>query len=159
MILTVGIKKIITPKVNVEGTNCYKVNDSPVPAKVCQYAIDGVEQYEVDNNDDNVVVFYKDGVKFTGSTIPDSEIFFKDSSNVPDYMIFGGLPFYWSFLKRGLSLVQNIDSILFEKNAPLKIVLFVATQICVDFWLIEIAYPIVWIITTILMILYHKKIL
>ncbi len=74
-------------------------------------------------------------------------------------MIFGGLLLYWSFLKRGLSLVQNIDSILFEKNAPLKFVLFVAMQICVDFWLIEIAYPIVWIITTILMILYHKKIL
>ena len=35
-------------------------------------------------------------------------------------MIFGGVPFYWSFLKKGLSLVQNIDSILFEKNAPLK---------------------------------------
>ena len=75
------------------------------------------------------------------------------------YMIFGGLPFYWSFLKKGLSLVQNIDSILFEKNAQLKIVLYVATQICADFWLIEITYPIVWIITTILMILYHKKIL
>ncbi len=36
------------------------------------------------------------------------------------YMIFGGVPYYWSFLKKGLSLSQNIDNILFAKNAPLK---------------------------------------
>ncbi len=35
------------------------------------------------------------------------------------YMIFGGIPFYWGFLKKGLSLTQNIDQILFAKNAPL----------------------------------------
>lgn len=36
------------------------------------------------------------------------------------YMIFGGVPYYWSFLQKGMSLSQNIDSILFAKNAPLK---------------------------------------
>lgn len=36
------------------------------------------------------------------------------------YMVFGGVPFYWSFLKKGLSLPQNIDCILFEEDAPLK---------------------------------------
>ena len=36
------------------------------------------------------------------------------------YMIFGGVPYYWSFLQKGLSLSQNIDRILFGKNAPLK---------------------------------------
>lgn len=36
------------------------------------------------------------------------------------YMIFGGIPYYWRFLKKGLSLQQNIDSIFFAKNAPLK---------------------------------------
>lgn len=36
------------------------------------------------------------------------------------YMIFGGVPFYWSFLQRGLSLSQNVDKTLFEKNAPLE---------------------------------------
>ena len=36
------------------------------------------------------------------------------------YMIFGGVPFYWSFLEKGLSISQNVDRILFEKNAPLK---------------------------------------
>ena len=36
------------------------------------------------------------------------------------YMIFGGVPFYWSFLKKGYSFTQNVDMILFKKNAPLK---------------------------------------
>ena len=36
------------------------------------------------------------------------------------YMIFGGVPYYWGFLKKGLSLSQNIDNILFAENAPLK---------------------------------------
>ena len=36
------------------------------------------------------------------------------------YMIVGGVPFYWDLLKKGLSLSQNIDYILFSSNAPLK---------------------------------------
>lgn len=36
------------------------------------------------------------------------------------YMIFGGVPYYWSFLKKEYSLVLNIDNILFSKNAPLR---------------------------------------
>lgn len=36
------------------------------------------------------------------------------------YMIFGGVPFYWSFLKKGLSIPQNVDNTLFAANAPLK---------------------------------------
>lgn len=36
------------------------------------------------------------------------------------YMIVGGVPFYWGFLKQGLSLSQNVDSILFSPDAPLK---------------------------------------
>jgi hypothetical protein len=34
-------------------------------------------------------------------------------------MIFGGVPYYWGFLKKGLSLSQNIDNALFMENAPL----------------------------------------
>ena len=77
-------KKVITPKVSVDGvmTNCYKVDNNPVPAKVCQYAINGVEQYEVDNTD-RTVSFSSDRVKLGNSTIPDSDIFFKDSDNNP----------------------------------------------------------------------------
>lgn len=36
------------------------------------------------------------------------------------YMIFGGVPYYWGFLKKGLSLPQNVDATLFAKDAPLK---------------------------------------
>lgn len=36
------------------------------------------------------------------------------------YMIFGGVPFYWNFLQKGLSYTQNVDYILFSPNAPLK---------------------------------------
>lgn len=36
------------------------------------------------------------------------------------YMIFGGVPYYWGFLEKGNSLVQNIDNMLFSKDAPLK---------------------------------------
>lgn len=36
------------------------------------------------------------------------------------YMIMGGIPFYWNYLEKGLSLPQNIDSIFFAENAPLK---------------------------------------
>lgn len=36
------------------------------------------------------------------------------------YMIFGGVPYYWTFLQKGQSLAQNVDRILFGKNAPLR---------------------------------------
>lgn len=36
------------------------------------------------------------------------------------YMIFGGIPFYWSLLNSSLTMEQNVDAILFDKGAPLK---------------------------------------
>ena len=36
------------------------------------------------------------------------------------YMIFGGVPYYWDFLQKGMSMVQNVDAILFAENAPLR---------------------------------------
>lgn len=36
------------------------------------------------------------------------------------YMIFGGVPYYWGFIKKGLSLAQNIDHTLFDRDAPLR---------------------------------------
>lgn len=35
------------------------------------------------------------------------------------YMIMGGVPYYWSYMRRGESLAQNIDNIFFRQNAPL----------------------------------------
>jgi len=36
------------------------------------------------------------------------------------YMIMGGIPFYWSFLRGDLSMAQNIDTLFFSDAAPLK---------------------------------------
>lgn len=36
------------------------------------------------------------------------------------YMIMGGVPYYWSFLRKGESLSQNIDRLFFYDNAPFK---------------------------------------
>lgn len=36
------------------------------------------------------------------------------------YMVFGGVPYYWSMLKRGMSLSQNINSLFFSRDANLK---------------------------------------
>lgn len=36
------------------------------------------------------------------------------------YMIFGGIPYYWSFLKRGLSVAQNVDQLCFTETAQLR---------------------------------------
>lgn len=36
------------------------------------------------------------------------------------YMILGGVPYYWSLLKKGKSLPQNIDDLFFKENALLK---------------------------------------
>lgn len=35
------------------------------------------------------------------------------------YMILGGVPYYWSLLKKGKSLPQNIDDLFFAEGAPL----------------------------------------
>ena len=36
------------------------------------------------------------------------------------YMILGGIPYYWSFLKRGLSVAQNVDQLFFAETAQLR---------------------------------------
>ena len=36
------------------------------------------------------------------------------------YMIMGGVPYYWSLLKKGRSLPQNIDELFFAEDAPLR---------------------------------------
>jgi AAA+ ATPase superfamily predicted ATPase len=36
------------------------------------------------------------------------------------YMIWGGIPYYMSFMERGLSLSQNVDRLCFASDAPLR---------------------------------------
>lgn len=52
--------------------------------------------------------------------VKNSGLAFNRNQILQYYMIFGGVPYYWGFLKNGLSLSQNIDRILFEKDAPLR---------------------------------------
>ena len=36
------------------------------------------------------------------------------------YMVFGGIPYYWTYIEKGLSITQNIDKIIFQEDAPLR---------------------------------------
>lgn len=36
------------------------------------------------------------------------------------YMVFGGIPYYWSLLRKGLSLAQNIDALCFSASGRLR---------------------------------------
>lgn len=36
------------------------------------------------------------------------------------YMILGGVPYYYNFINKGLSVPQNIDNMFFKEDAPLK---------------------------------------
>lgn len=36
------------------------------------------------------------------------------------YMIFGGIPYYWSLLRKGLSLAQNVDYLFFRESGALR---------------------------------------
>lgn len=52
--------------------------------------------------------------------VKNSGLAFNRNQILQYYMIFGGVPYYWGILKKGLSLSQNIDRILFERDAPLR---------------------------------------
>lgn len=52
--------------------------------------------------------------------LENKHIFFSDYDIVQSYMIFGGIPYYLNYLKRELSLPQNIDYLFFGKNSILS---------------------------------------
>jgi len=47
-------------------------------------------------------------------------IIFNQHQTLMCYMILGGVPFYWSLLRKGKSLPQNIDELFFKENALLR---------------------------------------
>ncbi len=47
------------------------------------------------------------------------KIIFNRHQIIQCYMIMGGVPYYWSLLKKGKSLSQNIDELFFADKAPL----------------------------------------
>ena len=48
------------------------------------------------------------------------KILFNRHQIIQCYMIMGGVPYYWSLLKKGLNLPQNIDALFFAAKAPLQ---------------------------------------
>ena len=66
-------------------------------------------------------------IKLDNFCLKECEEFVKESNLVLNriqilqyYMIFGGVPYYWTFLQKGMSLSQNVDNALFSEDAPLK---------------------------------------
>ncbi|MBR6978500.1 MAG: ATP-binding protein [Prevotella sp.] len=66
-------------------------------------------------------------IKLVPFTLHECELFAKGSNlaygrkDVLElYMIFGGIPYYWSFLKKGLSVAQNVDQLFFSETAQLR---------------------------------------
>lgn len=68
-----------------------------------------------------------DEIKLSPFTLKECEEYFA-SENIElsrydiaqSYMVFGGIPYYLSYFKKGLSLEGNIDNILFGRNPRLK---------------------------------------
>ncbi|MFN8254382.1 MAG: ATP-binding protein [Bacteroidales bacterium] len=52
--------------------------------------------------------------------LQDAGILWDDYQLTEAYMVFGGIPYYWSLLKKGLSLAQNIDALFFSENGTLR---------------------------------------
>ena len=65
-------------------------------------------------------------IKLSPFTLAECKTFFKrkgiamsDYDIVEAYMIFGGIPYYLNYFQKGKSLAQNVDLLLFERNAKL----------------------------------------
>ena len=66
-------------------------------------------------------------IKLVPFTLRECELFAKNANlafgrkDVLElYMILGGIPYYWSFLKKGLSVAQNVDQLFFTETAQLR---------------------------------------
>ena len=67
-------------------------------------------------------------IKLLAFNLKESEEYLKSNGIVlsrydiaTSYMILGGIPYYLSYIKKGLSLSQNIDNIFFFKNSSIII--------------------------------------
>ncbi len=65
-------------------------------------------------------------IKLVPFTLRECELFAKNTNLAMErkdvmelYMILGGIPYYWSFLKKGLSVAQNVDQLFFTETAQL----------------------------------------
>ena len=60
-------------------------------------------------------------------TLAESEAFFNENGIIMNryqiaesHMVFGGIPYYMNMFEKGLGLTQNMDRLLFARNAPLR---------------------------------------
>ncbi|MCQ2370312.1 MAG: AAA family ATPase [Paludibacteraceae bacterium] len=67
-------------------------------------------------------------IKLAPFTLNECELFLKSKNItlsrydiVQTYMFFGGIPYYLNYFQQGLSFAQNVDNILFAKNAKLAL--------------------------------------
>ncbi len=67
-------------------------------------------------------------IKLSPFTLGETEEFLKSKGLIwsryeiaTAYMIFGGIPYYLGYLKKGMSLSENVDNLFFKKGAPLSL--------------------------------------
>ena len=78
-------------------------------------------------------------IKLSPFTLGESEEFLKGKGLAlsryeiaVSYMIFGGIPYYLGYLKKGMSLGENVDNIFFRKGAQLSLEFDRLFQSCFD---------------------------
>ncbi|MBQ6166421.1 MAG: ATP-binding protein [Muribaculaceae bacterium] len=93
---------------------------------VCGSATSWIEDNLI-NNKGGLYNRLTDEIKLSPFTLAECEQFFKDKGIsmsrydlAQSYMVFGGIPHYLSLFEKGMSIPQNIDRILFDKNAKLR---------------------------------------
>lgn len=67
-------------------------------------------------------------IKLTPFTLRECEAFYQENGIklsrydiTQGYMILGGIPYYLGYIKRGMSLAQNIDALFFSSNGKLRL--------------------------------------
>ena len=93
---------------------------------VCGSATSWIEDNLI-NNKGGLYNRLTDEIKLSPFTLVECEQYFKGRGInmsrydiAQTYMVFGGIPHYLSLFEKGLSTPQNIDRILFDKNAKLR---------------------------------------
>ena len=93
---------------------------------VCGSATSWIENNLI-NNKGGLYNRLTNEIRLSPFTLKETEEFFRAKNIVMSryeiataYMVFGGIPHYLNLFEKGLSTAQNIDNLLFAKNAKLK---------------------------------------
>ncbi len=58
-------------------------------------------------------------LKMCGDLLKSNGVVFSSKQLLEAYMIFGGVPYYWSLLNKGASLAQEVDRLIFQQDGEL----------------------------------------